>query len=304
MGNLIRPANEYLINAIASSTTDVEVLQDAVTGRNLFVFKPLGLVIPGNVENEAPIMKVNIMPGAAGTKKVSTVNLIKTYNPNKSEYEFTLILAKKADWSGFSNDVFDGNPRVYTYVKKNFSTSSAGTFDAEDTTDILKTLVDYINADVKLYNAENTGSPCTAELVAADAGVPAYIKLTAVDGVNDFTLQADMDEFAINAITGVPAIGVKAKGSWESMARKFAIKEHSTGQYIEQPIKGKYYTTIEITLKSTDYNNVTPSGLTDVEQKYILYTPNEYAEALTDPIVAALKTAAINITKNGVAWTE
>jgi len=309
MGNLNRPINKYLLNAVASGTTDVDAPQDTKTGRYYFIHKGLGLAIPGNISGEAHrLMEVNVKPGLAGTAKKSTLELIKTYNPNEVSYEFFISIVRKPKFNGHTNEVHEVI-HSYNYVKTNFSTTSAGEFDSTDTVDILQTLVARINADVALGdNNVSTGKCVTAAYVAAvgaDPGpaVNAYITLTANDPDYDFEVRVDATYFDVDSITSVPVVRVPSKGKWDAIARIFPVKAEHAGTLVTTPIADTYYTEIEITQRSEGYDNVVPTGYNTVEQKTIIYVPNSYADALNDPIIAKLVIAALTITKDGVAWT-
>ena len=303
MGNLNRSINKYLLNTVASGTTDVETIADPVTARPVFMHKSLGINFIGNVASEAhPPLAVNVKPGSAGTKQVSTLELVRLYNPNQLSYEFSITIVKKAGWNGFSDEVFD-RPRTYNYVKTNFTTASAGAFDATDTTDILNTLRDRINADVALGDAQvSTGACVVATVVAASSPTPAYLVLTSKDEEDVFEVLVDTDDFDLDE-QGSPVAGVKPKGKWDAIARIFPVRADQAGTLVTTPVVGTYYTEIEITQRTEGYDNVVATGYNTKEQKTLIYVPNASADALADPIVAQLLLAALAITKDGVAWT-
>lgn len=175
MPNLIRPVNKYLLNAVAAQA-DVPVDRHEAAGdlRPLFIIKSLGICIPGNIVSTPVVLTANVKPGKAGTAKVMKLVLAKLRNVTEAQTEFFLNITKKASWNGQTNEVFD-IPHSYNYVKKNFSTSSNGSFDAADVTDILQTLVNRINADKQLGdNHVSTGAAVTAALVAANIDPASY----------------------------------------------------------------------------------------------------------------------------------
>lgn len=308
MGNLIRPVNKYLLNSVAAGTTDVAALTDAKTGRKVFVHKGLGLAIPGNLSGEnPPRIKVNIMPGVAGTKKKVTLELKRLFNTSNTSDEFIFSVIRKPAFDGFTHEVNEVK-HIYNYEKTNFSTPSNGAYNATDTADILETLVDRINADKQIGpNHVLTGAVVNATYVAAvttsGSEAPAYITLESKDAGVDFSVEVNSEYFELNSIDDVPVAGVKTRGSAEEIARIFPLRADQQGTMPVLPVKGTLYTLIEIRERSEGYDNVVASGYNTREQITQIYVPNADADALADPLVAKLKEAALTVYKNGVAWT-
>lgn len=308
MGNLNRPINKYLLNSVAAGTTDVDAPADPKTGRKVFIHKGLGLAIPGNLSGEnPPRIKVNIMPGVAGTKKKVTLELKRLFNTANETDEFIFSVIRKPAFDGFTHEVNEVK-HTYNYEKTNFSTTSNGAYNATDTADILETLVDRINADKQIGpNHVLTGAVVTAAYVAAVATpgseAPAYITLESKDAGVDFSVEVNSEYFELNSIDSVPVAGVKTRGSAEEIARIFPLRADQQGTMPVLPIKGTLYTLIEIRERSEGYDNVVASGYNTREQITQIYVPNGDADALADPLVAKLKEAALTVYKNGVAWT-
>lgn len=304
--NLIRPVNLYLLNTVASGTTDCETMTDSgVYGsRKVFVHKKKGFTFVGNISGEAnPILNINVLPGGAGTAGVKTVSLVGLYNTNYSSVDFAITVIRKPRMNGETSE-FKDIRHTYNYEKKNFNTSSNGAYDATDTADILSELADRINSDIQTGpNAIRTGAVVTALYVAADGPVPAYISLTAKDADVRFEVVVDMQVFAIDAIVGIPVVQVPSAGKWTDVAQLFSVRPEQAGTLPETPLADTYYTKIIVTEKSVVGSMENPNGQETVTQVSEIWTPNANADALNDPLIAQLVLASLAIYKNGVAWT-
>lgn len=303
MGNLNRQINKHLLNSVVAG--DVPAKTDPKTSRPLFIHTGLGLALIGNVANEAnPPMHVNIKPGKAGTKKVTTLTLTGNYNSSIPEYEFAVTITRKAKMNGWSNELRDIQ-KTYNYVKKSFTTVNGGAWNEADAADILSTLADRINADKQLGdNHVLTGACVVAAYVpmGEDHLTNAYITLTAKDASLNFTVDVDTQLFSKDTL-GTPVVGVKPAGTTDDIARIFSVKPDQAGTIPPTPLADTIYTEIEITYRNEGYDNTSASAFNVREQKEVIYVPNGYADALADDLVAALKTAALTVYKDGVEWT-
>ncbi len=308
MGNLNRKPNVYLLNSVAS--TDVAATADTVTGRKVFIHKGLGLAIVGNLSGEAnPRIHVNVLPGVAGTKKVSTLKLVKNFNTNMVAEDFVITIVRKARRDGFTDHIHDIK-HTYNYEKKSFASTSNGAFVAADVADILSKLAARINADVALGdNQVSTGACVTATYVAAvttpGSEVPAYIKLQSKNVKDIFEIEVDSDQFQIDDTTniaGVTTAPVAPFGLYEDVARIFHIRADQAGTAPVVPIPGTLYGCVRIKERSEGYDNVVASGFNTREQLTEIWVPNSYIDNLADDLVAKLKEASLTIYKNSVAW--
>lgn len=310
MSNLIRSKNQYLLNSVASGTTDCETYTDSgVYGaRKVFVHKGNGINFVGNIANEAnPPLRVDVFPGGAGTKGVKTVELVGLFNTANTEVEFVIVVTRKARMNGETSEWKDVE-HVYNYVKKSFHTSSNGAYDATDVADILSYLAAKINADNKINaNAILSGAVVdalyVAEVTDLGAEVPAYIKLTAKDADVRFEVRVDSQVFALDTIDGVPVVQVPSKGKWTDVAQLFPVLAEQAGTLVETPLVGTYYTKIVVTEKSAGAASDFANGEFTQSQVSEIYVPNSYADALNDPLIAQLVLASLTIYKDGVAWT-
>lgn len=308
MGNLNRNITKYLMNSV--SAADVAAIADGDdSGRKNFVLKKFGVCIPGNLAGDTyQRMKVNVMLPKAGVKQVSTLAVARKYNPNVKSYEFSISIVRKAKFDGFTNEVQDVM-HTYDYVKTNFTTNSAGTFDAADLHDILSTLAARINADKSLGgNHVATGAAVVATLDSnSDATL---MTLTSKEEGVAFEVRVDADDFTLENTVAA----VKPTGTYDQVARIFSIREEHAGSAPVTPVPGATYALIEITQNTPGYDNVVATGYNMREQKYHLYVHNDYVydpedtddvkDSLT--LIAALYDAALedNFYLNGAQRDE
>jgi len=308
MGNLNRNITKMLMNSV--SAADVAVIADGdSSGRNNLLLKKFGVCIPGNLATDTyRRMKVNVMLPKAGVKQVSTLAIAKKFNPNVESYEFSISIVRKAKFDGFTNEVIDVM-HTYDYVKTNFTTNSAGTFDATDLHDILDTLRDRINADKAIGdNQVSTGACVVATLDSEDAAT--LLTLTSKEEGVAFEVRVDSDYFTLTN-TVAP---VNPAGSYEQVARIFSVREEHAGTTPVTAIPGATYALVEIVQYTPGYDNVVATGYNMREQKYHLYVHNNYVydpedtddvkDSLT--LIAALYDAALedNFYLNGVQRDE
>lgn len=312
MPNLSRAKNQFLVNSVAAGTADFEAITTDMygAGRKVFLGKQDGVVIPGNLAADSPKrMQVNIMPGSAGTKGVQTVHLVGTYNPSITEYEFIISVIRKARFNGSTAELQDIQ-HDYNYIKRNFSTSAAGAFNATDVADILSNLAANINADDQINdNAILTGAVVDALYVAEGSGVPAYIKLTAKDASLRFEVQVDPQVFDIDGIAGIPVVQVAPKGTKNEVAKLFCVKPEDAGTLPKVPTLD-LYAKVVITQITQGDDNVVADGLLNRKQVYEYWVPNDAVQTtagggLGKPLILALQTAALagNVLVNGSAVT-
>lgn len=308
MGNLNRNITKYLMNT--AGVADVAAIADGKEStRKNFVLKKFGVCIPGNLAGDTyRKMKVNVMLPKAGVKQVSTLAIAKKYNPNVESYEFSISIVRKAKFDGFTNEVIDVM-HTYDYVKTNFTTNSAGTFDAADLHDILSTLAARINADESLGgNHVATGAAVKATLNSTTKAT--LMTLTSKEEGVAFEVRVDSDYFTLaNTVAAV-----KPAGTYDQVARIFSIREEHAGSAPVTPVPGATYALIEITQNTPGYDNVVATGYNMREQKYHLYVHNDYVydpedtddvkDSLT--LIAALYDAALedNFYLNGVQRDE
>ena len=265
MGNLNRNITKYLMNT--AGVDDVAAIEDGKeSGRYNFVLKKFGVSIPGNLATDTyRKMKVNIMLPKTGVKQVSTLAIAKKYNPNVASYEFSISIVRKAKFDGFTNEVIDVM-HTYDYVKTNFTTNSAGAFDAADKHDILSTLAERINADKSLGdNHVSTGAAVVATLDDQDAAT--LLTLTSKEYGVAFEVRVDSDYFTLtNSVAAEnPA------GTYEQVARIFSVREEHAGTTPVTAIPGATYALVEIVQYTPGYDNVVATGYNMREQKYHLY---------------------------------
>lgn len=295
MGNLNRNITKYLMNTVTSA--DVEAIADGKeTLRKNFVLKKFGVSIPGNLAGDTyQRMKVNVMLPKAGVKQVSTLAVARKYNPNVTSYEFSISIVRKAKFDGFTNEVQD-IMHTYDYVKKNFSTNSAGTFDATDLNDILSTLAARINADESLGNNHvATGAAVKATLNSTTTAT--LMTLTSKEEGVAFEVRVDTDDFTLaNTFAAV-----KPAGTYDQVARIFSIREEHAGSAPVTPVPGATYALIEITQNTPGYDNVVATGYNMREQKTLLYVKSDNVVSGTpaalnkaEEIIAALYDAALD----------
>lgn len=261
MGNLNRNITKYLMNT--AGVADVAAIADGKeSGRYNFVLKKFGVSIPGNLATDAyRKMKVNIMLPKTGVKQVSTLAIAKKYNPNVASYEFSISIVRKAKFDGFTNEVIDVM-HTYDYVKTNFTTNSAGAFDAADKHDILSTLAERINADKSLGdNHVSTGAAVVATLDSQDAAT--LLTLTSKEYGVAFEVRVDSDYFTLtNSVAAEnPA------GTYEQVARIFSVREEHAGTTPVTAIPGATYALVEIVQYTPGYDNVVATGYNMREQK-------------------------------------
>lgn len=296
MGNLNRNITKMLMNSV--SAADVAVIADGdSSGRNNLLLKKFGVCIPGNLATDTyRRMKVNVMLPKAGVKQVSTLAIAKKFNPNVESYEFSISIVRKAKFDGFTNEVIDVM-HTYDYVKTNFTTNSAGTFDATDLHDILDTLRDRINADKAIGdNQVSTGACVVATLDSEDAAT--LLTLTSKEEGVAFEVRVDSDYFTLTNTVAA----VKPAGSYEQVARIFSVKEEQAGTTPVTAIPGATYALVEIVQYTPGYDNVVATGYNMREQRYHLYVHNDYVydpedtddvkDSLT--LIAALYDAALD----------
>lgn len=265
MGNLNRNITKYLMNT--AGVDDVAAIEDGKeSGRYNFVLKKFGVSIPGNLATDTyRKMKVNIMLPKTGVKQVSTLAIAKKYNPNVASYEFSISIVRKAKFDGFTNEVIDVM-HTYDYVKTNFTTNSAGAFDAADKHDILSTLAERINADKSLGdNHVSTGAAVVATLDSQDAAT--LLTLTSKEYGVAFEVRVDSDYFTLtNSVAAEnPA------GTYEQVARIFSVREEHAGTTPVTAIPGATYALVEIVQYTPGYDNVVATGYNMREQRYHLY---------------------------------
>ena len=265
MGNLNRNITKYLMNT--AGVDDVAAIEDGKeSGRYNFVLKKFGVSIPGNLATDTyRKMKVNIMLPKTGVKQVSTLAIAKKYNPNVASYEFSISIVRKAKFDGFTNEVIDVM-HTYDYVKTNFTTNSAGAFDAADKHDILSTLAERINADKSLGdNHVSTGAAVVATL--DDQETATVLTLTSKEYGVAFEVRVDSDYFTLtNSVAAEnPA------GTYEQVARIFSVREEHAGTTPVTAIPGATYALVEIVQYTPGYDNVVATGYNMREQKYHLY---------------------------------
>jgi len=293
MGNLNRNITKYLMNT--AGVADVAAIADGKeSGRYNFVLKKFGVSIPGNLATDAyRKMKVNIMLPKTGVKQVSTLAIAKKYNPNVASYEFSISIVRKAKFDGFTNEVIDVM-HTYDYVKTNFTTNSAGAFDAADKHDILSTLAERINADKSLGdNHVSTGAAVVATLDSQDAAT--LLTLTSKEYGVAFEVRVDSDYFTLtNSVAAEnPA------GTYEQVARIFSVREEHAGTTPVTAIPGATYALVEIVQYTPGYDNVVATGYNMREQKYHLYVKADLisdAGVLTknSTLIAALYDATLD----------
>lgn len=308
MGNLNRNITKMLMNSV--SAADVAVISDGDnSGRKNLLLKKFGVCIPGNLATDAyRKMKVNVMLPKAGVKQVSTLAIAKKYNPNVSSYEFSISIVRKAKFDGFTNEVIDVM-HTYDYVKTNFTTNSAGAFDAADVHDILSTLADRINADKSLgANHVSTGAAVVATLDSDSAAT--LLTLTSKEYGVAFEVRVDSDDFTLTNTVAAK----NPSGTYEQVARIFSVREEHAGTTPVTAIPGATYALVEIVQYTPGYDNVVATGYNMREQRYHLYVHNDYVydpedtddvkDSLT--LIAALYDAALedNFFVDGVQRDE
>lgn len=308
MGNLNRNITKYLMNT--AGVDDVAAIEDGKeSGRYNFVLKKFGVCIPGNLATDAyRKMKVNVMLPKAGVKQVSTLAIAKKYNPNVSSYEFSISIVRKAKFDGFTNEVIDVM-HTYDYVKTNFTTNSAGAFDAADVHDILSTLAERINADKSLgANHVSTGAAVVATLDSDSAAT--LLTLTSKEYGVAFEVRVDSDYFTLTNSVAAK----NPSGTYEQVARIFSVREEHAGTTPVTAIPGATYALVEIVQYTPGYDNVVATGYNMREQRYHLYVHNDYVydpedtddvkDSLT--LIAALYDAALedNFFVDGVQRDE
>lgn len=293
MGNLNRNITKYLMNTVTSA--DVAAIADGKeTLRKNFVLKKFGVSIPGNLAGDTyQRMKVNVMLPKAGVKQESTLAIARKYNPNVTSYEFSISIVRKAKFDGFTNEVQDVM-HTYDYVKKNFSTNSAGTFDAADLNDILSTLAARINADKSLGgNHVSTGAAVVATLDSSSAAT--LMTLTSKEEGVAFEVRVDADDFTLANTDAA----VNPAGTYDQVARIFSIREEHAGTTPVTAIPGATYALVEITQNTPGYDNVVATGYNMREQKTQLYVKADLisnAGVLTksSTLIAALYDAVLD----------
>lgn len=308
MGNLNRNITKMLMNSV--SAADVAVISDGDnSGRKNLLLKKFGVCIPGNLATDAyRKMKVNVMLPKAGVKQVSTLAIAKKYNPNVSSYEFSISIVRKAKFDGFTNEVIDVM-HTYDYVKTNFTTNSAGAFDAADVHDILSTLAERINADKSLgANHVSTGAAVVATLDSDSAAT--LLTLTSKEYGVAFEVRVDSDYFTLTNTVAAK----NPSGTYEQVARIFSVREEHAGTTPVTAIPGATYALVEIVQYTPGYDNVVATGYNMREQRYHLYVHNDYVHDPEDTddvkdsltLIAALYDAALedNFFVDGVQRDE
>lgn len=295
MGNLNRNITKYLMNTVTSA--DVAAIADGKeASRKNFVLKKFGVSIPGNLAGDTyQRMKVNVMLPKAGAKQVSTLAIARKYNPYVTSYEFSISIVRKAKFDGFTNEVQDVM-HTYDYVKTNFTTNSAGTFDATDINDILSTLAARINADKSLGgNHVATGAAVRATLNSNTTAT--LMTLTSKEEGVAFEVRVDADDFTLTNTVAA----VKPAGTYDQVARIFSIREEHAGSAPVTPVPGATYALIEITQNTPGYDNVVATGYNMREQKTLLYVKSDNVVAGTpaalnkaEEIIAALYDATLD----------
>lgn len=308
MGNLNRNITKMLMNSV--SAADVAVISDGDnSGRKNLLLKKFGVCIPGNLATDAyRKMKVNVMLPKAGVKQVSTLAIAKKYNPNVASYEFSISIVRKAKFDGFTNEVIDVM-HTYDYVKTNFTTNSAGAFDAADVHDILSTLADRINADKSLgANHVSTGAAVVATLNSDSTAT--LLTLTSKEYGVAFEVRVDSDYFTLTNTVAAK----NPSGTYDQVARIFSVREEHAGTTPVTAIPGATYALVEIVQYTPGYDNVVATGYNMREQRYHLYVHNDYvydpdnADDVKDSLtlIAALYDAALedNFFVDGVQRDE
>lgn len=308
MGNLNRNITKLLMNSV--SAADVAVIADGDnSGRVNLLLKKFGISIPGNLATDTyRKMKVNVMLPKAGVKQVSTLAIAKKYNPNVESYEFSISIVRKAKFDGFTNEVIDVM-HTYDYVKTNFTTNSAGVFDAADLHDILSTLAARINADKAIGDNQVSTGACVVATLNSETTATLLTLTSKEEGVA-FEVRVDSDYFTLNNTVAA----VNPAGSFEQVARIFSVREEHAGTVPVTPIPGATYALVEIVQYTPGYDNVVATGYNMREQKYHLYVHKDYVydpedtddvkDSLT--LIAALYDAALedNFYLNGVQRDE
>lgn len=308
MGNLNRNITKMLMNSV--SAADVAVISDGDnSGRKNLLLKKFGVCIPGNLATDAyRKMKVNVMLPKAGVKQVSTLAIAKKYNPNVSSYEFSISIVRKAKFDGFTNEVIDVM-HTYDYVKTNFTTNSAGAFDAADVHDILSTLADRINADKSLgANHVSTGAAVVATLNSDSTAT--LLTLTSKEYGVAFEVRVDSDYFTLTNTVAAK----NPSGTYDQVARIFSVREEHAGTTPVTAIPGATYALVEIVQYTPGYDNVVATGYNMREQRYHLYVHNDFVHDPEDTddvkdsltLIAALYDAALedNFFVDGVQRDE
>lgn len=293
MGNLNRNITKLLMNSV--SAADVAVIADGdSSGRNNLLLKKFGVCIPGNLATDTyRRMKVNVMLPKAGVKQESTLAVARKYNPNVACYEFSISIVRKAKFDGFTNEVIDVM-HTYDYVKTNFTTNSAGAFDAADLHDILSTLADRINADKSLGdNHVSTGAAVVATLDDEDAAT--LLTLTSKEYGVAFEVRVDSDDFTLTNTVAAK----NPSGTYDQVARIFSVREEHAGTTPVTAIPGATYALVEIVQYTPGYDNVVATGYNMREQKYHLYVKADLisdAGTLTkdSTLIAALYDATLD----------
>ena len=293
MGNLNRNITKYLMNT--AGVADVAAIADGKeSARKNFVLKKFGVSIPGNLATDTyRKMKVNVMLPKTGVKQVSTLAIAKKYNPNVSSYEFSISIVRKAKFDGFTNEVIDVM-HTYDYVKTNFTTNSAGAFDAADVHDILSTLADRINNDESLgANHVSTGAAVVATLDSQDAAT--LLTLTSKEYGVAFEVRVDSDDFTLTNTVAAK----NPSGTYDQVARIFSVREEHAGTTPVTAIPGATYALVEIVQYTPGYDNVVATGYNMREQKYHLYVKADLisdAGTLTkdSTLIAALYDATLD----------
>jgi hypothetical protein len=293
MGNLNRNITKYLMNSV--SAADVAVISDGDnSGRKNLLLKKFGVSIPGNLATDAyRKMKVNVMLPKAGVKQVSTLAVARKYNPNVTSYEFSISIVRKAKFDGFTNEVIDVM-HTYDYVKTNFTTNSAGAFDAADKHDILSTLAERINADKSLgANHVSTGAAVVATLDNDSAAT--LLTLTSKEYGVAFEVRVDSDDFTLTNTVAAK----NPSGTYDQVARIFSVREEHAGTTPVTAIPGATYALVEIVQYTPGYDNVVATGYNMREQRYHLYVKADLisdAGTLTkdSTLIAALYDATLD----------
>lgn len=293
MGNLNRNITKYLMNTAGAA--DVAAIADGKeSARKNFVLKKFGVSIPGNVVGDTyQRVRANVMLPVTGVKQVSTLAVARKYNPNVASYEFSISIVRKAKFDGFTNEVIDVM-HTYDYVKTNFTTNSAGAFDAADKHDILSTLAERINADKSLGdNHVSTGAAVVATLDDADAAT--LLTLTSKEYGVAFEVRVDSDDFTLTNTVAAK----NPSGTYDQVARIFSVREEHAGTTPVTAIPGATYALVEIVQYTPGYDNVVATGYNMREQKYHLYVKADLisnAGVLTknSTLIAALYDATLD----------
>jgi len=183
--------------------------------------------------------------------------------------------------------------------------------DVTLTADSISTVAELINIwniahptnTVALLSGDGTQVP-TADIVLDNGAnaVDAYITLTAKDASLLFEVNVDVAYFNKDVL-GTPVVAIKPTGTTDEIARIFSVRPDQAGTIVTQPLASTVYAEVEIVYRNEGYDNVSASAFNQREQREVIYVPNGYVDALADPLVAALKLAALTIYKDGVAWT-